>query len=379
MYVSSWPGLTLRDLFSSRPSGHLPYPLCAPRHNSFYVARSGIYHLFRSLKLTPQDVVLAPDYYSGNEVGAMSAAGARIVHYPVLRNFEPDLEALYRLADQHHPRVIYVIHYLGWPQPMAEIEALRRRHASILVEDCALSMLSEGSGAALGTFGDYSIFCLYKSLPVPNGGLLVQNNPALPPLGDVAMEACPILGAVGRSSELLLESLRARYTAIGALLGSIKRSAGRVLRAARLRHVPVGDIGWDLGNVNVSMSSISRKVMAALDFAWIRERRRENFLRLLDRLRGRVVMPREDLPAGVCPLFFPILVKDKHGAAEALRNRNIGAVEFWNDRQDNEQIGEHARYLRAHVLELPIHQGVDSEQVEYIADSVLRLNLEAAA
>ena len=39
----------------------------------------------------------------------------------------------------------------------------------------ALSLLSEPDGEPLGSFGDWSIFCLYKTLPVPNGALLVQN------------------------------------------------------------------------------------------------------------------------------------------------------------------------------------------------------------
>ncbi len=80
------------------------------------MARSGIYHLFRTLNLKPGDKVLVPDYHSGNEVAAIRAAGASVVFYPIKRNLEPDLEALTRLAAQG-ARVIYVIHYLGWPQP----------------------------------------------------------------------------------------------------------------------------------------------------------------------------------------------------------------------------------------------------------------------
>jgi hypothetical protein len=53
-------------------------------------------------------------------------------------------------------------------------------------------------------------------------------------------------------------------------------------------------------------------------------------------------------------------------------------VEFWNDPQSNPAIGPEARYLRSHVLELPIHQGVTPAQVEYIAKQVLRLKLEPA-
>src|SRR5664279_1118496 len=118
MYVSSWPGLTMRNLFPARSPAPLPYPLNAVRRNAFYVARSGIYHLFRTLRLRAGQTVLVPDYYSGNEIGAMQAAGAHLVYYPILGNLEPDLHALAALVEKFRPRVVYVIHYLGWPQPM---------------------------------------------------------------------------------------------------------------------------------------------------------------------------------------------------------------------------------------------------------------------
>ena len=356
----------------------MPYPLNVPNRHSFCVARSGIYHLFRKLQLKPGQTVLAPDYYSGNEIAAIQAAGASVVHYPIKRNLEPDLDALSRLTEDIVPRVVYVIHYLGWPQPMEEIQAMCRKSGSILIEDCALSMLSETAGKPLGTFGDYSVFCLYKTLPVPNGGLLVQNNTALPGLNGLQLEPCPKIAAVGRSAELALEAVRSRWNGVGKVSFEIKQAIGRRLRAASVRHVPVGDIGWNIGNVNLAMSSISNKVMGGLDYQDIRARRRENFLLLQGKLEGRVRMLRADLPEGVCPLFFPILVKDKAAAARDLQRQGIGAVEFWNDPQSNPAIGPDARYLRSHVLELPIHQDVSPAQVEFIAEQVLRMKLEPA-
>jgi dTDP-4-amino-4,6-dideoxygalactose transaminase len=358
----------------------LPYPLNATNRHSFCVARSGIYHLFRALQFEKGDIVLVPDYHSGNEVSAIRAAGATIVYYPILRNLEPDLDALARLA-KLNPRVIYVIHYLGWPQPMKEIAALCRERGSILIEDCALSLLSEPHGKPLGACGDYSVFCLYKTLPVPNGGLLVQNRNILGELSDLELRRCPRTTAIGRSAELALEALRSRADLVGKALFGIKRAFGRLLRAADVRQVPIGNIGWSLGDVNVAMSSICNTVMKRLDYDRIRRQRRENFQLLRQRLQGRVTMLREDLEEGVCPLFFPILVRDKHAVARALWQRGIGAVEFWNEVRPlaDRDSGPEAQYLRAHVLELPIHQDVGPSQVEYIADQVLRLELQLAS
>jgi dTDP-4-amino-4,6-dideoxygalactose transaminase len=331
------------------------------------------------LRFKKGEIVLVPDYHSGNEVSAIRAAGASIVYYPILRNLEPDLEALSRLT-KLNPRAIFVIHYLGWPQPMKEIEALCRERGSLLIEDCALSLLSETDHKPLGAFGDYSIFCLYKTLPVPNGGLLVQNRNILGKLAGLELERCPRTAAAGRIAELALEAIRSRSENVGKALFRIKRASGQMLRVARVRHVPVGNIGWNVADVNIAMSPISNTVMGRLEYDRIRRKRRENFLLMQRLLEGRVTMLRNDLKEGVCPLFFPILVQDKHSAARALWQRGIGAVEFWNegDPRANGDGGSDAQYLRAHVLELPIHQDVTRSQVEYIADQVLRLELQPA-
>ncbi len=376
MYISPWPGITPRDLFRAPAPGDLPYPLNAANRLSFCVARSGIYHLFRALDLKPAEVVLVPDYHSGNEVSAILAAGATIVYYPIRRNLEPDLDALARLAHRLKPRVIYVIHYLGWAQPMPEIESLARKLGSIVVEDCALSLLSEAGGKPLGASGDYSIFCLYKTLPVPNGGLLIQNRNTLAGLADLELERCPRLAAAGRTAELALEALRSRCDRLGKFLFDLKQAAGRALRRRGVRHVPVGDIGWNPSNVRIGMSQLTSTVTGALDYGRIRATRRENFLRLRELLPA--ISPlREDLPEGTCPLFFPILVEDKKAAAQALRERGVSAVEFWNDEHPHAapHTGSDARFLRSHVLELPIHQDVTPAQVSYIADQVERLRL----
>ena len=176
MYVPTFQGLSAFDLI--RPAK--PDAACFPFDTEslpFFRARNAIYYLFMALKsLRPRLSVLVPDYHSGNEVLALRAAGATVHLYPIGRDLQPDLEAVTRLCEQHDPDVLYVIHYLGWPQPMAALSALCRQRTMLLVEDCALSLLSEPGGQMLGTHGDWSVFCLYKTLPVPNGSLLVQNT-----------------------------------------------------------------------------------------------------------------------------------------------------------------------------------------------------------
>ena len=80
---------------------------------------------------------------------AMHAAGATIRYCPVGRDMRLDPAEVERLCERHAPDLLYVIHYAGWPQPMAALAELCRRRKMLLVEDCALSLLSaDGDRAA---------------------------------------------------------------------------------------------------------------------------------------------------------------------------------------------------------------------------------------
>lgn len=376
MYVPAWPGLCPASFFHFNSPKALPFPLNAPHTTYFFRARNALYHLFRALALTRDETVLVPDYHSGNEVWAIRAAGASIRYYHVKRDMQPDLDELARLC-RTGARALLVIHFLGWPQPMKELTSLCREHGMLLIEDCALSLLSEAHGQPLGTFGDYAVFCLYKTVPIPNGGLLVQNGKVLESLTRLEPRPCGTASVVGRSAELVLEWIRSRADIAGNVLFALKRTLGRTLTTLGVNRVPVGDIGFDHASVDLAMSDVCRALLQHFDYEEIRRRRRENFLLLRRKLAGAATVLCERLDEGVCPLFFPLLVPRKRWAAEALWQRGIGAVEFWNygDSEATGDASREAQFLRDHVLELPIHQDVTREQVDYMAEQVLALKL----
>ena len=381
MRITSWPGLSPADLLSPGSSAGAPFPLGAAERVFFYVARSAIYHLTRALGCGDGGVVLMPDYHSGVEVWAVRAAGATVRYYHVDREMGIDLGEIRSLCAAR-PRALHLIHYLGWPQPVDEVATLCREHGVVLIEDCALSMLSAAGGKPLGATGDYAIFCLYKTLPIPNGGLLVKNHGRLDGLGRLRLRPPGALSVTARSAELLLDWLRARTNGVGEAMARAKRAAGWTLDVLGAARHPVADIdpefstaGYDVARTDVGMSRLSHVIMRRLDYGAIVRDRRRNYALLAERLSGRVRPLHGDLPDGVCPLFFPILVPDKRAFARALWKRRIGAVEFWNygHPEARGEEGPGAAYLRRHLLELPVHQGVAPEQVDYMAEQVLAL------
>jgi dTDP-4-amino-4,6-dideoxygalactose transaminase len=372
MYVPAWPVLSPRYVFSLDGRKDLPFPLnLNGRGTYFHMARNGIYHLFRALDFRAGDTVLAPDYHHGVEMQAIRAAGASIRFYAVNRDLEPDLDEVARLC-RSNPRALYVIHFMGWPQPIDELAALCRERGIMLIEDCALALLSEPSRRPLGTFGQYAIFCLYKTLPVPNGGLLVQQEGAREDLTGLALRSCGLASGGGQSLELMLEWVRSRSHFLGEALGFPKKALGNAVNALGVKRPPAGTADLDFAHVNLGMSPLSHSLLRRFDYAQIRRRRRSNFLLMQELFDGRVALPRPELGEGVCPLFFPILVADKASTARALRQRGIGALEWWSTAPiGNGEASAGSQYLRDHLLGLPIHQDVSESQVEYTVDQVL--------
>jgi dTDP-4-amino-4,6-dideoxygalactose transaminase len=377
MHVPVFHGLSLMDVIRP-PRGQSTFPFEAHDARYFYRARNAIYYLFLSLtQRRHQLTVLMPDYNSGNEVRAVRAAGASMVYCPIGRDMRMDPDDVERLCDRHRPDVLYVIHYAGWPQPISTLVDLCRRREMLLVEDCALALLSETVGRPLGSFGDWAVFCLYKTLPLPNGALLVQNTDREEPLRPIQLRSAGAPSTIGRLAELFVQRARMRVGGAGRMLAMMKRGAGGAASRFNVQRANVGDIGFELAEVDLAMSAVSQHLLERVDLASIRRRRIENYRALAAQAGERVSRPLPDPESGVCPLFFPIVVSDKRAAAAALAKRGVETLEFWNDSSepDGREMSAHARFLRQHVLELPIHQDLTTSHIAYMAKCLSELDL----
>ena len=380
-FVPTYQGLSAAHLVRPAVTQAAPYPFNAPHRLAYYRARNAIYHLFRALVAAkPSLTVLAPDYYSGNEIMAMQAAGATIRYCPVGPGMLWDPSDVERLCRTHSPDLLYVIHYAGWSQPIDALAEICRSRDMLMVEDCALSLLSAfPDGRPHGSVGHWSVFCLYKTLPLPNGAFLVQNVRPIASLEQTRLRRAGSASVAGRMAELFVQRIRGRANGVGAALQAVKRGLGAAAGALDVRRANVGDIGFNLDEVDLAMSPIASRLLRRFDYEDIRRRRVANYQQLLRQIAGLTPMF-PALPAGVCPLFFPVLVPDKAAVAETLRRRGVDALEFWNDPVgEGHEMGAHARFFRAHVLELPIHQDLSPRHISHVARQASNLDVRTAA
>jgi dTDP-4-amino-4,6-dideoxygalactose transaminase len=326
------------------------YPFDRPGR-AFYLARAGVYRAVRAL--ARGGVVLMPAYHHGVEVEAVRATGSPVRFYRIDRRMRVDLEALADALAAPDVRCVYVTHFVGFAQEIAAIAELCRARAVPLVEDCALALFSRTpAGAPLGQTGDAAIFCLYKSLPVPHGGLVVG-------LPVAAAERPPPLGStLHHAAGLALAHAERRWPFGRSLRAIVRRgSRGEQIVKTGTQHLAPGDL--ELG-----ASRLVDWVVARTDADAVVRRRRHNFRRIADALAGEHDVIGAPLAPGACPLFVPVRVADKPLVASALQAQGIDAIDFWNTPTPGED--EDTAALRREVLELPCHQSLDDEDVDEV-------------
>ncbi len=369
-FLPALPTLWPEMLSPLAPAWPAPFPFGAPRTTFYYLARNAVFHGARLLGLAGYEV-LVPAYHHGVEVGALAAAGAipRFVRVDGRMRLDLD-DAESKIGPR--TRALYVIHYAGFAQPMDDVLSLARRRGLLVVEDCALSLLAAEGTTPLGSRGHLGIFCFYKTLPVPNGGALVVNDPAAAGAPS-APEPAPLVSTLSHAVGGLLANLALRAGEPGqAVRGAVRRAYALARGASGLQPVSTGTSRFDPALVDLGMSPLSAFVATRLDAEAIVAARRRNYFLLLGRLRDLVPPVFGELAAGACPLFYPLLVEGKQAVAARLAARRIETVDFWRDAHPLCPAGEfpEAEALRRRVLELPVHQDLAPEDVAHLGRAV---------
>jgi len=344
----------------------LPYPFEEPGAHYLYSTRNGIYTVARMMGLAGQEV-LFPAYFCGVELDALLAAGVRPRFFPVHGRMRIDPD---EVAAQIGPetKAIYLIHYAGFPGPVEELKELCRNRGLRLIEDCALALLSCLGAKPLGSFGEAAVFCLYKTLPAPNGGVVLLRGGE--PVNWLEGQRPSLTSLAARLVPSLLMNLEMRGSAGGRLLRQGVVGLGKAaVHTAGTERVGVGTQEFDPSHVGLGMSDCSRVVLKAQDFPAITGKRRNNYSHLLERLRGLSTPIFGELPPGVCPLFYPLQVRNKKAVHAELMARGVEAINFWSLHHPLLPPGVFPEVdeLRQTVLWLPCHQDLTESAIDRLA------------
>jgi perosamine synthetase len=351
------------------------YPFSELTAFYFYFARNAIWRAARALGLDRGEV-LAPAYHHGVEIEALIDAGARVRFYRIGPHFEVDLDDV---AAKIRPETtaLYLTHYLGFPGPALEMRELANKHGLPLIEDCALALLSADGDVPLGVTGEVSIFCLYKVLAVPDGGVMVyrdlSTSPAVASLAGKSLHRPPLANSIPLVMSSMLRNIALRGGRAGrAIRGGILDIGKRALAASKVEPVLTGTQHFNKEHSNLGISRLTERLLQLQDIPAIVSRRRRNYLFLLDRLRDLSTPLFETLSPGVVPLCYPMLVEDNRHVRDQLVAKGIEAVDFWREGHSSCDISEFPEVarLRRSVLEVPCHQDLTLETLAEVVESI---------
>lgn len=367
-------------------SAALPFPLDRSWAVPTFSGTAAVYQAFRALGLPPGSIVLCPSYNCGHEIEPLLRLGLRVRCYRIGADMDADLDDIRRRMNEE-VKAILVTHFFGFAQRLGELRALCDRWGAFLVEDCAHALLSDNVAGTLGRVGDAAVFSLRKTLPLPNGGAVLLNNPSLslpqdlesPPwlttwLKTVSLVKKSVLDGVGERPSSSSLALLAAVAPLAAANGIMRRfwPSGS----------PAGydpddeDFGFASRILGWRMPAFTMELMRRIDWRGIGASRRSNYRFLAERLETlpgcRVI--RREVPEFTCPLFLPVVVDQRERLFTSLVRQGIHTAIWWDQRHPAVDWGRfpEATDLKDRVLALPVHQDLSCGQLEYVAAALRR-------
>jgi dTDP-4-amino-4,6-dideoxygalactose transaminase len=228
-----------------------------------------------------------------------------------------------------------------------------------LFEDAAQAWLASRDGVPVGTLGDLAIYCLYKTIGVPDGAALLCHPRAL---DHTARRRLGSLALIKRHGAWLAQKDALAAT----VLSELDRATGVGRREVRSMHDE-----FELGDPHQPPSFFTARLFPKAFDTSISDRRRSNYRFLLERLGHRVPVPFAPLPDGACPFAFPIEADEPGRAVSDLEARGVMALQLWKHPHPALAVADFPRSarLRETVIALPVHQELSPANLRQIADA----------
>ena len=363
-----------------------PFPLDQPGVVLTFSGTVAVYQAFRALGLPTGSIVLCPSYNCGHEIEPLMRLGLQIQCYRVTSDLEADIEDIERRMSPG-VKALLVTHFFGFGQRLKELRDLCDRRGLFLVEDCAHALLSSNRDSDLGRVGDAAIFSIRKTLPLPNGGAVLFNNASLsvkgpltsPPRLATWLKACDLTRKAAADDLIRAPSGRTLFpfAALAPLMLGNELLARLHPAAGTACYDPDDDaFDFDQRIMSWGISAFSLRMLEQIEWSGVARKRRENYRYLAAALReveGCEVL-RASMPDHTCPLFLPILVSRRREVFRYLVQHHIHPAIWWDQKHTAvswEEFPE-AVVLKDRVLALPVHQDIETGQLDYLVDTLGR-------
>lgn len=325
-----------------------------PRLIGTFMGRDALSLAISYLDVTETDTVILP-VYTCQDVLKSFVRKCSVVFYDVGYDLTIDPDELRaKMEGRARIKMVLITNYFGFLQPHRnEIKELCAKRGVSLIEDCAHSLLTEGSGDT----GDFSAYSFRKILPLRDGGglgIAGKLQPSPPQYHRrIYSDALSCL-AFGKS---LLNIRTERF------------SRARVTsQTAQVLPLPPKD------ERILPLSYFARHRLAKISLSDVVKKRRNDFQFWLETTRGNPALTPVfgALPSGVCPLGFALRAKHRDRLEIGAREKGVYLRVHWRLDATLGSECETSHELSKEILTLPLYPELEPREREILAGLVNR-------
>lgn len=285
------------DLFHSAEyaTEMLPY-------TTYSSGRAALYNILQQIVIGGNKCLLIPDYLCESVISVIMSSGWQFKVYPLNDNFEPNLDELKKIYSGKE--AILVVNYFGLIDCKKVIVELRNvdEYITIVQDNVQAPYAMRQSLEA-----DYAFTSFRKSFPSPDGACAYSKHGVL--------------------FEPVEESLFSQYK----IAGTILKGLGYHNSEFDNIYLSLLGKGEELidENFQTDMSTLSKRILNALDWDRIRFIRRRNATQIINGLKELKIEPLIPMDNTCVPLFIPISIPHRDIVRKALFANNIFAPIHW--------------------------------------------------
>lgn len=343
----------------------------------FQRGRDAIHHLCQIIGVGKGDYILAPALICRSAVDPIMATGAWVQFIEMASDLNYDQTALEAAFIRYRPKALLAVHHFGKYPRLEQYKALCDRFGSILIEDRCHS-LPLSTNFREDIYGDYAIYSLRKFLPVPDGGMLISRK------GESILPSAYDNLSFGTYGKFFLRHISKRIFYSGlynpyALQQQKKRlreSQGAKVNC-KLNEENLQEHGGSYGLPLREASKPLTKWLNPENLTFVANKHRHNYRQMASSLHfDKVGLFVDDFfNEKSVPVAFPILdSSNKVDLLERLRAWGIGAYTWPRNDLPAVVRGNYpeAERLAKHLVMLPIHYGLNEDDLSYVASIVKR-------
>ena len=337
---------------SERPNNHF-YEILPDGKKVFVTSgREAIYLILNSIGISKDEKLLLPSYLCQSILDPLIKKSVKFLFYKVKENLEIDIYDIQKRIDDK-TKAILIIHYFGFPQPLLELKKLGKKLT--IIEDTTHSFLSFVDGRSSGSIGDISFASFRKMLPVPDGAMVCFNNKNIS------------IPRISNQDSMHLNYKERRELGLyrrGAFINTGKKIHNKI---SQNHFKSSEELLQKIFIHPCKMSNDSEELLKRLNIKDIINRRRKNFLFMLEENYNGMKPLYTDLPSGICPLGFPILDDDREALKGHLIKNRIYPPIHWNlPSSISKKHYKTAWDISNKILTIPIDQRYNHLHMEYI-------------